>query len=333
MKRIIIIALIASLWSCRGAVNSVSRPLLGTMVTVTFIADPEDAPATGEAVFNEIARVEELLSPVRPESDVSRLNRDGGAGPVAVSRETYDLVARAVAISGETDGSFDITFAPLEPLWNYKNRNFVPPSSGAVAALLPRVGYEKLRLLPGRGAIAFDRAGMRIGLGGVGKGYAVEKGIAVLRKRGIEAGIVTAGGDLQVMGTKFGRPWVTGLRDPRRDAILLTLGLEDGDAISTSGDYERFVMHDGVRYHHILDPRTGYPATGFCSVSVLSKSSPLSDAYATAIFIMGPERAREFLDRHSEIGVILVDMKEKLFISKKLKGRVTMLERRNITWL
>ena len=210
---------------------------------------------TTEAVFGEISHIEALLSPVRPESDVSRLNRDGGAGPVAVSRETYDLVARSVAISGETGGSFDITFAPLEPLWNYKNRNFVPPSAGAVAALLPFVGYDKLRFLPDRGAIAFARPGMRIGLGGMGKGYAVEKGIDVLRKRGVEAGIVTAGGDLQVMGNKFGKPWITGLRDPRRDAILLTLGLEDGDAISTSGDYERFVMHGGVRYHHILDPQ------------------------------------------------------------------------------
>jgi len=264
---------------------------------------------------------------------VSRLNRDGGAGPVTVSRETCALVARSVAISAETGGCFDITFAPLERLWNYKDKNFVPPSPAAVAALLPLVGSDKLRLYPDRGAVAFALPGMQIGLGAIAKGYAVEKGIDALRKRGVDAGIVEAGGDLQVLGGKYGKPWTTGLRDPRRDAILLALELLDGDAIATSGDYERFVMRNGARYHHILDPHTGYPAAGFCSVSVISKSAPLSDAYATAIFVMGPDRVKEFLGRHAEISVVLVDDKGRLSISKKLKDRVTMLEQRNITWL
>jgi FAD:protein FMN transferase len=333
MKRIIIIAIIASLWSCRGAVNSVSRPLMGTMVTVTFISDPEDAPATGEAVFSQIARVEALMSPYDRESDVSGINSGSGSGPVAVSQETYDLVARSMRISSETGGSFDITFAAVAPLWNYKDKNFVPPSPAAVAALLPLVGSDKIRLYPDTRAVSFARPGMKIGLGAIAKGYAVEQGIGALGKRGVESGIVEAGGDLQVMGSKYGKPWITGLRDPRRDAILLTMMLEDGDAIATSGDYERFVMRNGVRYHHIIDPRTGYPASGFCSVSVLSKSASLSDAYATAIFVMGPERAREFLGRHAEIGVVLVDLKENLAISKRLKDRVTLLEQRTVEWL
>jgi FAD:protein FMN transferase len=333
MKRVILLVLVALLSSCRGAVNNVSRPLMGTMVTVTFIGNPDKAPATCDAVFGEIARIEALMSPERAGSDVNGLNRGGGTGPVVVSRETYDLIRRSVDISAETGGSFDITFAPLAPLWNYKDKNFTPPSPGAVAALLPLVGSDKIKLYPDRWAVAFARPGMKIGLGAIAKGYAVGKGIDALRKRGVDAGIVEAGGDLQVLGTKYDKPWVTGLRDPRRDAILLTLDLEDGDAIATSGDYERFVMRNGVRYHHILDPHTGYPASGFCSVSVLSESATLSDAYATAIFVMGPERVREFLARHAEIRVILVDMKEKLFISKKLKERVIMLEQRNITWL
>jgi FAD:protein FMN transferase len=333
MKRVLLLALVALLSSCRGAVNSVSRPLMGTMVTVTFIGNPEKAPATCDAVFGEIARIEALMSPDRTGSDVNGLNHGGGTSPVAVSRETYELIRRSVEISAETGGSFDITFAPLAPLWNYKNKNFTPPSPGAVAALLPLVGSYKIKLYPDRVAVSFVVPGMKIGLGAIAKGYAVGKGIDALRKQGADAGIVEAGGDLQVLGTRYGKPWVTGLRDPRRDAILLTLELEDGDAIATSGDYERFVMRKGVRYHHILDPHTGYPASGFCSVSVVSKSAALSDAYATAIFVMGPERAREFLGRHAEISVILVDPKEKLFISKRLKDRVTMLEQRSVTWL
>ena len=333
MKRVIIIIIVASLWSCRGAVNSVSRPLMGTMVTLVFIGDPDDAPATGEAVFGEIERVEELMAPYGKGSDVSGINSGGGSGPVAVSQETYTLIERSVRICSETDGSFDISFAAVAPLWNYKDKNFTPPSPAAVAALLPLVGSDKIRLFPDRRGVGFARPGMKIGLGAIAKGYAVEKAIGALRKRGVESGIVEAGGDLQVMGTKYGKPWVTGLRDPRREAILLTIGLEDGDAIATSGDYERFVMKNGVRYHHIIDPHTGYPASGFSSVSVISKSASLSDAYATAIFVMGPKRAREFLDRHAEISVVLVDLKENLSISKRLKERITMLERRSVDWL
>jgi thiamine biosynthesis lipoprotein len=319
--------------SCQGSINRISKPLMGTIVNVTFIGDAETAPRTAQAVFDEIERIESLMSPYRPESDVYRLNRDGGAGPVAVSAETYDLIRKSADVSVETGGCFDITFAAMANLWDYKNKNFVPPSRTAVAALLPLVCSKNIIFNPDKKSVAFARPGMKMGLGAIAKGYALSRGIEVLKREGISDAIVEAGGDLQVMGTKHGKPWITGLRHPRRNVILLTIDLADMDAVATSGDYERFVLRNGVRYHHIIDPRTGYPANTFSSVSVFSKSAVLSDAYATAIFVMGLDGAREFLKRHGEIDVILADRNVNLFISRRLKERVTLLEKVKVEWL
>jgi thiamine biosynthesis lipoprotein len=313
--------------------SRIGRPLLGTVVNVTIIGNPEKAPQTAQAVFTEIERIESLMSPYRPGSDVYRLNRDGGSGPVRVGAETYDLIRRSVNMTAETGGCFDITFASMERLWDYKNKNFTPPSRPAVAALLPLVGSRNIIFYPDKKSIAFARPGVKIGLGAIAKGYAVSRGIEVLKKEGISDGIVEAGGDLQVMGSKHGKPWITGLRHPRREVILLAIDLSDMDAVATSGDYERFVMRNGVRYHHIIDPRTGYLADTFSSVSVLSKNAVLSDAYATAIFVMGLDGAREFLKRHGEIDVILADRDVNLYISRRLKDRIMFLEKAKVEWL
>ena len=333
MYRIIVILSLVMITSCQGSISRIGKPLLGTVINLTIVGDPKKAPQTSQAVFDEIERIESLMSPYRQGSDVYRLNRDGGAGPVAVSAETYDLIRKSVDLSAETGGCFDITFASIANLWDYKNKNLVPPSGPAVAALLPLVGSRNIILNPGKKSVAFARPGMKIGLGAVAKGYAVSRGIDLLRKKGISDAIVEAGGDLQVSGTKHGKPWITGLRHPRRNVILLTIELADMDAVATSGDYERFVMRNGVRYHHIIDPRTGYPANTFSSVSVFSKSAVLSDAYATAIFVMGLEGAREFLKRHGEIDVILADKKVNLYISRRLKERITFLEKAGVEWL
>ncbi|MBP7735345.1 MAG: FAD:protein FMN transferase [Spirochaetes bacterium] len=333
MNRIALPILLLILLSCQKPVNHVTRPLMGTSVNLTMVCDTELAGAAAGAAFGEIERIEKLLSPVRPESDLYRLNHGGSAGPVTVTGETRDLIKRSVDLSAETGGCFDITFAALEGLWNYKDKNFTPPSPGAVAILLPLVGSKNIILNPDGKSISFARPGVKIGLGAIAKGYAVMKGVEALKGKGVKAGIVDAGGDLQVFGKKFFGSWVTGLRHPRKDAILLTIDLEDMDAIATSGDYERFVMRNGVRYHHIIDPRSGYPTKTFTSVSVISKSAALSDAYATAIFVMGLEKAREFLKQHGEIDVILADDKVNLYISKRLKERITVLEKHAIEWL
>ncbi len=333
MKRIVFSLIMLTLVSCQKPVNRVTMPLMGTAVNLTMVCDMKEAGPAAGAAFGEIERIEKLMSPVRPESDVYRLNHEGAAGPVAVSKETYDLIKRAAEISGETDGYFDITFAALEPLWNYKDKNFIPPSSGIVASMLPLVGSRNIIMQPDRMSVSFARPGMKVGLGAIAKGYAVKKGVEALKKNGIRAGIVDAGGDLQVFGKKFLSPWVTGLRHPRKESILLTIELNDMDAIATSGDYERFIMRNSVRYHHIIDPHTGFPAKGLISVSVISRSAVLSDAFATAIFVMGLDKAREFLQRHGEIDVILIDEKVNLYVSRRLSERITLLEKKKMEWL
>jgi len=333
VKRFVLSFIIIATVSCQKPVNHVSMPLMGTSVNLTMVCDTARAGAAAGAAFGEIERIERLMSPVRPESDVYRLNHEGAAGPVTVSRETCDLIKRSADISAETDGCFDITFAALEGLWNYKDKNFRPPSAFAVAARLPLVGSKNMVFDPGHRAIFFARPGMKIGMGAIAKGYAVMKGVEALKAKGVKAGIVDAGGDLQVFGKKFFSPWVTGLRHPRKESILMTIELEDMDAVATSGDYERFVVRNGVRYHHIIDPRTGYPAKTFASVSVISKSAVLSDAFATAIFVMGLEKAREFLKRHGEIDVILIDEDLKLYVSRRLSDRITLLEKKKLEWL
>ncbi len=324
----------AVLVSCQGSLSRVSRPQLGTIVTLTFFSDEDRAPDIAQAAFQEIDRIEGLMSPYRQESEVSRVNRAAGTGPVAVDRETFGLIRRSLGISEETDGAFDISFASLSRLWDFSRAIFVPPSGSAVAALLPLVDYRKVLLDPVKSTVAFGRQGMRIGLGGVAKGYAVERAVETLKKMGVDSAIVEAGGDLQVIGRKGRGPWVTGLRHPRRETVLLSIEMEEGESVATSGDYERFALHKGRRYHHIFDPFTGFPAgSGLISVSVLSRSAVLSDAYATAIFVMGLEKARRFLKRHGEIDVILADDEMNLYISGRLRGRIGLLEKAKVEWL
>jgi thiamine biosynthesis lipoprotein len=332
LKRLLFFICILGLSSCQGSIVNVSKFQLGTLINLTFIDDEGRAPRTAEAVFDEIERIENLMSPYRRSSDVYRLNHEV-AGPVRVSKETFDLVKKSIHVSVETGGCFDITFASIAGLWDYKSKDFVPPDRSTVARMLPLVGYRNIILYPKIRAIAFARPGVKIGLGGIAKGYAVQRGIETFRKRGVRSAIVEAGGDLQVIGTKFGKRWNIGLKDPRKNSIMLSLGLDDGEAVATSGDYERFATYRGVRYPHIIDPRTGYPTDKFASVSVISQSATLSDAYATSIFVMGLDRAREFLARHAEIAVILVDPKQNVYISSGLRDRITFLEHVKVTWL
>jgi len=318
--------------SCREQVNRFSRPLLGTIINLTIISDESDAISAADEVFSEIERIEEAMSPYRDSSDVYRINRHAFRGPVPVSGETAALIRRSLDISAETGGAFDITFASLSGLWNFRKKPFVPPSAREVRARLHLVDYRRVVLDREKNTVRFASGGMKIGLGGIAKGYAVKRGIDILRKRGIRDAIVEEGGDLQVMGTKYGKRWVTGLRHPREESLVLALKLDDGDSIATSGDYERFAMYKGRRYHHIMDPRTGFPASGFSSVSVVSSDPVVSDSYATAIFVMGPERSREFLKKREDLKVILIDRNMNIFISQSLKKDVTLFTKREISW-
>lgn len=316
----------------RGELATFSRPMMGTMVSLTVIADTRESGVRAcEAAFGEIARIEALMSPKAADGDIARLNREAGCRPVSVSEETFALLRTSMEVSCETGGAFDVSFASLGGLWKLGGECFRPPEARQVARMLPLVDYRKIRLTE-EGRRVSLAPGMRLGLGGIAKGYAIARAVELLRREGVRASIVDAGGDLQVFGDKFGEPWRVGLMHPRKKEILLVIAARDGDSVVTSGDYERFAFHNGERYHHIINPKTGFPARGFSSVTVLCSDPVLADAYATALFVMGGVRALEFARAHPELKVILVDLDMKIAASKELKGRIEWREKVEAEW-
>jgi thiamine biosynthesis lipoprotein len=267
---------------------------------------------TGEAaldavmeVMEEMHRIDRAMSPFKPESELSRLNRDAAKAPVAVSEEMFELLARSIEFSKLSEGAFDITFASVGCMFDY--RKGIKPTAEEIAAALPGIDYRHIRLDRRRCTIEFARDDVRIDLGGIAKGYAVDNCVALLKSRGVKEALVSAGGDSRVLGDKRGRPWMIGIRDPRhKDAVVAMIPLVDA-AISTSGDYERYFEADGVRYHHILDPRTGLSATGARSVSIVGPDATTTEGISKSVFVMGLERGIRFVESLAGIDAVISD--------------------------
>lgn len=309
------------------------RPMLGTIVNLTIIAPSgERASSAARAAFGEIERIEKLMSPHLAESDVSGINARAADGPVRVSADTFAVIALSQEVSRLTNGAFDASFASLGKLWDFSKEPFSPPKKSEVLRLLPLVNYKNVLLNKKDSTVRFARKGMKIGLGGVAKGYAIGKAIEALKKHGVRDAIVEAGGDLKVIGSKFGAPWRVGLMHPREKSIIITLTLKGGESIVTSGDYERFAIYKGIRYHHIIDPATGYPANGLVSVSVIAADPARADAFATALFVMGKEKSVELLTKRKYLRAILIDPGMKIYASKDLKERIAQSEKTEIVW-
>lgn len=333
MKKIIyILTAVIFISGCgRKEIHRVSRPLLGTIINLTLIADAGSAAKASSAAFDEIRRIEDLMSPYRQNSDIYNVNKYAGMKAVKISSETFSIISKSAEVSDETDGAFDITFASMGGIWNYKDKNFTPPSSLKIKSLLYLVNYKNIELLQDN-SVKFKFPGTKIGLGAIAKGYAVKKAVEVMKSHGVESGIAEEGGDLQVFGRKFREKWKTGLVHPRKKEIFLSIDLDDMESIATSGDYERFAEYKGRRYHHILDPKTGMPAETFSSVSVICKDPVDADAYATAIFVMGLEKSKKFLKSRKDISVILVDLDLKLYISVNLKDKIKIFDHSSVIW-
>jgi FAD:protein FMN transferase len=306
----------------QGILLAESRALMGTEVAIKAIGkDRAELERAVEEAFAEVSRLERLMSNFIETSELSRINQQAGKAPVPVSRELYSVIHRADDFSRLTDGAFDITFASVGKLWNFR-AGIVPPRA-AVEGQLPFVDYRKIRYDENSLTVFLPDARMEIGLGGIGKGYAVDRAMAVLARHGIRNATVMAGGDTLIRGKKGKDLWQVGLRDPdKKNGILAVLPLED-QAISTSGDYERFFIKDGVRYHHILDTRTGYPADQCRSVTILAKDATTSDALATGVFVLGPDRGMALIERLDGVEAIIVDAREKIHLSSGLTSLET----------
>ncbi len=319
--------------ACRENQISVSRPLLGTVINITVKAESNTGIKAINSAFDEIARVQSLFSYYNRNTDISRLNRLGGQSMVQLSPEVYNLLKLSIETSRKTSGAFDITYVSAGYLWDLKAENFTPPSGKSISQALQFVDFRYIQLDDARSAAGFKKQGVRADMGGIAKGYAILQAIKVLKQHGISEGFVDAGGDIRVIGENSGIPWIVGVKNPTGSGIIGTLSLSVDDSVATSGAYERFREYNGRRYHHIIDPKRGYPAdSGLISVSVICSDPILADAYATAFFVMGLKKISKFLAENSGISVILVDEKEKIFASKKLEGKVKFKEQYTIQY-
>jgi len=301
-----------------------SRITMDTIVAISVVsATEEKADKAIEAAFSRIDALDKTLNFFSDTSELSRINAQAGSAPVAVSPETVEVIAKAIDTSAKTEGAFDVTIGPEIALWDFVSKRM--PEDRTVKERLPLVDYRNMRIDKERSTVFLTKKGMRADLGAIAKGYAADKAVGELKRQGIRAGLVAVAGDIRAFGLKpDGSGWKVGIRNPRTggkdDEILATVELRDM-AVSTSGDYERYFMKDGIRYHHILDPKTGYPATGCRSVTVLAKEGVDTDSFSTGTFVLGPEKGMKVLEGMGFEGMIL-DKDGRVFTTPGLKGKI-----------
>jgi thiamine biosynthesis lipoprotein len=318
---------------------------MGTHLAFNAYTTPQvDATAVRAAfaaAVAEIQRIETAMTTWRPDSELSKINAAAGEIPVHVSQETYDVIAESVHTSEISEGTFDITFESLHGLWKFdQDLDPHPPTDAQVKAKLPLLSYHHIHLDAGTKSkvadasleaseptVFLDKKGVRISLGGIAKGYAVDRASKVLLDRGIDSFFVQAGGDLYTHGKKAdGSDWSAGVRDPRGPEGSYFALLEVSDhAFSTAGDYERSYIVNGRRYHHIIDPRTGYPATASRSVTIWAPTALQADALDDAVFILGPEKGLALVESQAGVGAVIVDAHNKVWVSQRLQGQLQLI--------
>ena len=300
-------------------VRRVTDGIMGTRITVELWADDEQkAERAIDAVLDEMRHIDDSMSTYKPTSEVSQVNAKAADGPMKISKELFDLLVTAKEYSVLTDGAFDITYASVGYMYDF--RKHVHPDDAQIDKALPAVNFRHVLLDPKNQTVQFSQKGVRIDLGGIAKGYSVDKGIEVLQSRGFARAYVSAGGDSRIIGDRFGKPWMVGIRDPSKGegSVITRIPLADA-AISTSGDYERFFEENGVRYHHIIDPRTGRSASKVRSATVIGPYATRTDGLSKTAFVLGPERAMEIYNRIEDIDAIIVKLDGTVIYSKGIE--------------
>lgn len=288
--------------------------LMGSRFEITVVAPNEEIGYINiDEAAAEVKRIEKIISSWDEASETSLINRNAGIKPVKVSQELFKLLQRAQQISEITDGAFDVTFASMQAVWKFDGSMKYPPTELEIVNSIAKVGYQKMILDPVASTVFLKQKGMRIGLGAIGKGYAADKAKEFLVSKRVPGGIINAAGDLTTWGTKVtGEKWLIGIANPlSKDKIFSWLPIVES-SVATSGNYEKFIVFNGEKYTHIIDPRTGYPATGINSVSIFAKSAELCDAMATAIFIMGKDTGLSLINQLGGTEVIIVDANNKI---------------------
>jgi FAD:protein FMN transferase len=294
---------------------------MATYVSITVVAassGPLDQAI--DAAFEEVARLESDLSEWRDSSELSALNARAGTTPMAVSEELFGLLELSEELGRKSEGAFDVTFGSLVGLWDFRMERQRVPSRAELAARLPLVDYRRIRLDPRERMALLEQEGARVGLGAIAKGYAVDRASAVLAARGFGDHLIIAGGDGYAAGRRGDRKWRVGIRDPQGGGIFGMVEVAD-EGFATSGTYEKFFVQDGVRYHHIMDPRTGMPAPGTSSVTVLAPNATLADGWSTALFVLGSDRGRAIAEREG-LDALWFDEAFVVSATPRLKARI-----------
>jgi len=293
---------------------------LGVMGTELFIEalgpDPARLEAALDAAVAEIRRVEDLMTDWRP-SPLMTLNAAAGRGPQPAAPELVRILGQAGELHTFTRGAFDVTFAAVGRLWDFKAKPPRPPSREAVEAALPFVDGRRITVDAKQGTVTIPE-GMSVGLGGIAKGYGVDRAMAILMAHGITDAMVNAGGDLKALGRRRGAPWEVAIQHPREPDRVIAVIPVANTCVVTSGDYERFFELDGERYHHILDPRTGFPCRGCISATVVAPEAALADALATALCVLGPEASLPLIEKLPRVEALMVDLDGRVHASSGL---------------
>jgi thiamine biosynthesis lipoprotein len=303
-------------------VRRITDGIMGTRITVELWAeDKAKAEQAIDALLDEMRHIDDSMSTYKPTSEVSKVNAGAADGPMHISKELFDLLVTAKEYSVITDGAFDITYASVGYMYDFPKH--IRPDEAQISNALPAVDYRHVLLDAKNQTVQFSQKGVRIDLGGIAKGYSVDRGIDVLKSFGFTRAYVSAGGDSRIIGDRFGKPWLVGIRDPRKGEgeVITRIPLIDA-AISTSGDYERFFDEDGVRYHHIIDPHTGHSASKVRSATIIGPYAMRTDGLSKTAFVLGPEKAMEIYNRIDDIDAIIVKNDGTVIASKGMqRGR------------
>ena len=298
--------------------NRVNDGIMGTRIVVELWAD--DAAAANkaiDAVMAEMMTIDRDMSTYKPESEVSRVNRDAATAPMVISPALFGLLSTALEFSRITGGAFDITYASVGFMYDFHSHK--KPTDAEIQSALPAVNYHHVVLDAQNSTVFFTQPGVRIDLGGIGKGYAVDRGIEILKSLGVDHALVTAGGDSRIIGDRFGKPWIVGIRHPDdKNRVIAKIPLVD-TAMSTSGDYERYFDEDGVRYHHIIDPRTGKSASKVRSATILASTATRTDGLSKTAFVLGADEAMKIYNALDDVDAILVTPDGRVLYSKGIE--------------
>lgn len=294
--------------------------IMGTLVEITVShSDPDIIRTVTTQAFDEMKRIEQLMSTYLPDSEISRINRAAGKKAVPVSPEVEEVIRQGIYWSEQSQGAFDITVEPLVQLWDFDGEKEIIPGENTIRKTASLVNYKHIELK--NHTVRLKNRGMAINVGGLAKGYAVDRAISILRGM-VPNGIVNAGGDLFAFGHKTkGKPWNIGLQHPRKPQELLAAFAVRNQAIATSGDYQRYFIKDGIRYHHIFNPQTGRPSRLMISATIITTEVMDADALATAVFVMGPDKGIEWVDSMENVEAMLVLEDQTIRYSKNFRNQ------------